>query len=166
MQQSFWLACCLHFPHDLARVVHNTDAGLLDRHVQSSKMLHAALSLILEAVTTDLVSPSVRSAAPKIFSYPQAELPQLCATSGHSTTDKLLLKTYTVDSDAGGKQIRLISPDRGEPVRQLDESAQYIENIRCFDKLHQNPRITYQRVAGKIQTVEEPAWGGSCSDRK
>ena len=38
---------------------HNADAGLLDRNVQSSKMLHAALLLLmLEAVTTDLVSPS------------------------------------------------------------------------------------------------------------
>ena len=55
--------------HDPARVIHNADAGLLDRYVQSSKMVHAALLLLmLEAVTTDLVSPSARSAAPKIFS--------------------------------------------------------------------------------------------------
>jgi len=59
LQQSFWLACYLHFPHDPARVIHNADAGLLDRYVQSSKMVHAALLLLmLEAVTTDLVSPS------------------------------------------------------------------------------------------------------------
>jgi hypothetical protein len=33
-------------------------------------MVHAALLLLmLEAATTDLVSPSARSAAPKIFSY-------------------------------------------------------------------------------------------------
>src|SRR3954464_11813585 len=58
-QQSFWLARHLHFPHDLACVVHNADAGLLDRNVQSSKMVHAALLLLmLEAVHTDLVSPS------------------------------------------------------------------------------------------------------------
>ena len=31
------------FPNDLACVIHNADAGLLDRHVQSSKMVHAAL---------------------------------------------------------------------------------------------------------------------------
>jgi hypothetical protein len=49
----------LHFPNDPARVIHNADAGLLDRYVQSSKMLDAALLLLmLEAVTTDLVSPS------------------------------------------------------------------------------------------------------------
>src|SRR5262245_1768724 len=49
----------LHFPHDPARVIHNADTRLLDRNVQSSKMVHAALLLLmLEAVTTDLVSPS------------------------------------------------------------------------------------------------------------
>jgi hypothetical protein len=73
LQQSLRLARYLHFPHDPARVIHNADAGLLDRYVQSSKMVHAALLLLmLEAVTTDLVSPSACSAAPKIFSYPQA----------------------------------------------------------------------------------------------
>jgi hypothetical protein len=42
-----------------ACVIHNADAGLLDRYVQSSKMVHAALLLLmLEAVSTDLVSPS------------------------------------------------------------------------------------------------------------
>ena len=36
--------------------IHNADAGLLDRYVQSSKMVHAALLLLmLEAVPTDLV---------------------------------------------------------------------------------------------------------------
>ena len=40
-------------------VSHNAVAGLLDRNVQSSKIAHAALLLlVLEAVTTDLVSPS------------------------------------------------------------------------------------------------------------
>jgi hypothetical protein len=38
------------------RVIHNADAHLLDRYVQSSKMVHAALLLLmLEAVTTDFV---------------------------------------------------------------------------------------------------------------
>src|SRR6266404_5482760 len=59
LQQSFWLACYLHFPHDSARVIHNAATGLLDRYVQSRKMVHVALLLqMLEAVTTDLVSPS------------------------------------------------------------------------------------------------------------
>jgi hypothetical protein len=49
----------LNFPNDLARVIHNADASLLDRNVQSRKMVHAALLLLmLEAVDTDLVSPS------------------------------------------------------------------------------------------------------------
>ena len=59
---------CPCYPH--------ADAGPLDRNVQSSKMLYAALLLLmLEAVTTDLVSPLARSAAPKIFSYPQGGRP-------------------------------------------------------------------------------------------
>src|SRR3954454_17435867 len=48
-----------HFPHDPACVIHNADTRHIDRNVQSSKMVHAALLLLmLEAVTTDLVSPS------------------------------------------------------------------------------------------------------------
>jgi len=36
-----------------------SDAGLLDRYVQSGKIVHAALLiLMLEAVNTDLVSPA------------------------------------------------------------------------------------------------------------
>src|SRR5262249_54620848 len=58
-QQRFRFARHLYFPNDLARVIHNADARLLDRNVQSSKMVHAALLLLmLEAVFTDLVSPS------------------------------------------------------------------------------------------------------------
>jgi hypothetical protein len=58
-QQSVRFARNLHLPNHLARIIHNADAGLLDRNVHSSKMLHAALLLLmLEAVTTDLVSPS------------------------------------------------------------------------------------------------------------
>jgi hypothetical protein len=49
----------LYFPNDLACVIHNADARLLDRNVQSSKLVHVALLLLmLEAVFTDLVSPS------------------------------------------------------------------------------------------------------------
>src|SRR6266550_4378137 len=66
LQQSFRLTHHLHFPHDTARVIHNADVGLLDRYIQSGKMVHAALlPLKLEAVTTDLASPSAGSAAPK-----------------------------------------------------------------------------------------------------
>src|ERR1019366_7996425 len=71
--QGFRFARYLHFPHDPACIIHNADAGLLDRYVQSAKMVHAALLLLmLEAANADLVSPSACSAAPKIFSYPQA----------------------------------------------------------------------------------------------
>ena len=45
---------------DLARAIHNADAGLLEGNVQSGKMLHAALLLLmLEARSHgDLASPS------------------------------------------------------------------------------------------------------------
>src|SRR5271156_3545982 len=56
LEQNFRLTNHLHFPNDLARVIHNADAGLLDRHIQSSKMVHAALLLLmLEAAHADLV---------------------------------------------------------------------------------------------------------------
>ena len=39
--------------------IHNTDARVLDRYVQSRKMVHAALLLLmLEAASADLISPS------------------------------------------------------------------------------------------------------------
>jgi hypothetical protein len=45
--------------HDLARIIHNADARLLDRHIESSKIVHAALLLLMiEAAYADLVSPS------------------------------------------------------------------------------------------------------------
>jgi hypothetical protein len=59
LQKCLRLARYLHFPHNPARLIHNADAGFLDGYVQSTKMVHAALLLLmLEAVTTDLVSPS------------------------------------------------------------------------------------------------------------
>src|SRR3954467_14478874 len=59
-QQCVGFARNLHFPHDFARIVHNADAGLLDRYVQSGKMLHAALLLLMPEARSrgDLVSPS------------------------------------------------------------------------------------------------------------
>src|SRR5665811_747868 len=55
-QQRLGFARRLYFPHGPACIIHNADARLLDRHVESSKMVHAALLLLmLEAVTTDLV---------------------------------------------------------------------------------------------------------------
>src|SRR5665213_271254 len=50
-QQSVRFARHLHLTHDLARVIHNADARVLDRNVQSTKIVHAALLLLmLEAV--------------------------------------------------------------------------------------------------------------------
>src|ERR1700751_2547173 len=46
-QQSARFARHLYFPNDPARAIHNADAGLLDRNVQSSKMVHAALLLLM-----------------------------------------------------------------------------------------------------------------------
>ena len=58
-QQSIRLARHLRFPNNPTHLVHNADAGLLDRYGQSSKMIHAALLLLmLEAAHTDLVEPS------------------------------------------------------------------------------------------------------------
>jgi hypothetical protein len=47
LHQCFRLARHLHFLHDLARVVQNADTRLLDRYVQSGKMVHAALLLLM-----------------------------------------------------------------------------------------------------------------------
>src|ERR1700687_3613058 len=58
-QQGSGFARHLRFSYDLARAIHNADARVLDRHVQARKMVHAALLLLmLEAASTDLVSPS------------------------------------------------------------------------------------------------------------
>src|ERR1035437_1569222 len=68
-QQCYRFARHLRFPHDPARVIHDADTCFLDRNVQSSKMVHAVLLLLmLEAANADLVSPSALSAAPTISS--------------------------------------------------------------------------------------------------
>src|SRR5258708_9503429 len=65
LQESFRLTRHPRFPHDLARIVHNADARFLDRHVESSKIGHAALLLLmLEAAHADLISPSPMSNIP------------------------------------------------------------------------------------------------------
>src|SRR6476469_1120146 len=46
-QQRCRFARHLHFTNDLARVIHNADARLLDRNVQSGKIVHAALLLLM-----------------------------------------------------------------------------------------------------------------------
>ena len=93
-QKGFGFARDLHFPNDLARVIHNADARLLDRYVQSSKMVHAALLLLmLEAVHTDLVfTISLKRSTQKtpipvypeaIFSYPQTRRPKAASRLPH-----------------------------------------------------------------------------------
>src|SRR5262249_32741845 len=55
LQQSFRLTRHPRFPHDLARIIHDADACLLDRHIESSKIVHVALLLLmLEAAYADL----------------------------------------------------------------------------------------------------------------
>src|SRR6266702_8336362 len=72
LQESFRLTRHPRFPHDLTRVIHDADARLLDRHVESSKIVHAALLLLmLEAAYADLVTISLKRST-LIFSYPQA----------------------------------------------------------------------------------------------
>src|SRR5205809_6461377 len=59
LQESFRLTRHPRFPHDLARIIHDADARLLDRDIESSKIVHAALLLLmLEAAYADLASPS------------------------------------------------------------------------------------------------------------
>src|SRR5215467_4603316 len=59
LQESLRFTRYPRFPDDLARIIHNADARFLDRHIESSKIVHAALLLLmLEAAYTDLVSPS------------------------------------------------------------------------------------------------------------
>jgi hypothetical protein len=46
-QQRFGFARNLHFPDDPVCTVHNAQARLLHRHVESSKIIHAALLLLM-----------------------------------------------------------------------------------------------------------------------
>jgi hypothetical protein len=47
LQESFRLTRHPRFPHDLARIIHNANTRLLDRHIESSKIVHAALLLLM-----------------------------------------------------------------------------------------------------------------------
>src|SRR6266481_8995794 len=59
LQESFRFTRHPRFPHDLARIIHDADPRFLDRHIESSKIVHAALLLLmLQAAYADLVSPS------------------------------------------------------------------------------------------------------------
>jgi hypothetical protein len=54
-QQNVGLARNFHFLQDLARLIHNADARVLDRYVQSRKIFHAALLLLMLEADTNLV---------------------------------------------------------------------------------------------------------------
>src|SRR5215472_12612728 len=47
LQEGFRLTRHPRFPHDLARIIHDADARFLDRHIESSKIGHAALLLLM-----------------------------------------------------------------------------------------------------------------------
>jgi hypothetical protein len=87
--QCFGFARDLHFPNDLARIIHYADAGLLDRNVQSGKMIHAALLLLMLGARYNgdpvRFTISLKRSTQKPFSYPQAagRLPHLWVKSGH-----------------------------------------------------------------------------------
>src|SRR5262249_38321959 len=76
LQQSLRLTRRPRFPHDLARIIHNADARFLDRHIQSSKIGHAALLLLmLEAADAALVLTISLKRSTLIFRYPYADRP-------------------------------------------------------------------------------------------
>ena len=60
-----------HFRNDLARGIHNADAGLLDRHVQSRKMAMVRFSFLCLRPHTRTSFPHDPEAQPLTFSYPQ-----------------------------------------------------------------------------------------------
>src|SRR6266566_3805907 len=88
LQESFRLTRHLRFPHDLARIIHDADARLLDRHIESSKIVHAALLLLmLEAVFTDLVftiSPKHSTQNLQLSTSWQADYPIFRGKSGRA----------------------------------------------------------------------------------
>src|SRR5664279_4043371 len=112
LQQSFRLARYLHFPYDPTRVIHNADAGLLDRYVQSSKMVHAALLLLmLEAVTTNLVSTiSLKRSTQnlQLSTSSPADYPIFgsCVDGAHGSRDFLVLSLRSGASHVSGLFVR------------------------------------------------------------
>jgi hypothetical protein len=73
-KQSIGLARNLNLPNDFTRAIHNADARVLDRNVQSSKIVHAALLFLMLGARTTVTpfhhQPEARTQ--KSFSYPQA----------------------------------------------------------------------------------------------
>src|SRR4029434_3262222 len=79
-------------PHKPPRAIHNADAGLLDRHVQSRKMFHAALLLLmLEAVTHGprfTISLKRSTLNPQLSTKSPADYPIFRPGSGHPSVPK------------------------------------------------------------------------------
>src|ERR1700746_2602501 len=77
LQQSIGLARNLNLPNDLTRVIHNADARVLDRYVQSSKIVHAALLLLMLGARTTVTPFHHQPEAqhPKIFQLSTSRRP-------------------------------------------------------------------------------------------
>src|SRR5271155_6241306 len=99
-------------------------------------MIHAALLLMLEAVPTDLVSPSASSAAPKIFSYPQAagRLPHLLTHRGHRQDTSAVMHNATLLAENGKSRAKF--PERSRKLFASHSLVTY-----CFDRA----RVPYGR---------------------
>src|SRR3974390_3249541 len=88
LQESVRIALNLRFADNPTRVIHNAQARHLDRYVQSSKMLHAALLLLLlEALITVTPFPHQPEAQHPISSAIHknaGRLPHLLVLCGHA----------------------------------------------------------------------------------
>src|SRR4029077_8186886 len=76
-QECLRFTCCLHFPNGLARIIHNANARRLDRNVQSSKIVHAALLLLMLGARTTVTPFHHQPEAqhPKIFQLSTSRWP-------------------------------------------------------------------------------------------
>src|SRR5262249_56980639 len=86
-QQSVRLARHLPFPRDPARVIHNADARVLDRNVQSRKIVHAALLLLMLGARTTVTpfhhQPEAQHPKSSAIHNNAGRLPHLLTQSGH-----------------------------------------------------------------------------------
>src|SRR5215471_17345183 len=90
LQQSFRLTRHSRFPHDLARIIHDADARFLERHIQSSKIVHAALLLrMLEAARCGPRFTISLKRSTLIFCYPQAGRPITPSFGGKADLDSV-----------------------------------------------------------------------------
>src|SRR4029077_11234830 len=86
----FGFARDLHLTHDLARAIHNADARILDRNVQSSKIVHAALLLLMLGARTTVTpfhhQPEAQHPKSSAIHKPPADYPIFRGHSGHGRT--------------------------------------------------------------------------------